>query len=80
MEKVHLKRKKFKNIEKYAKNSDRPFHQRSPIHWEAWFPGGPRIPQNLIFKKHRKNNPKSEKLKKSRNMPKLAKNPLTRGL
>ena len=37
---------KLKNIKKYAKIIDTPFDQRSLIHREAWFPGGPRIPKN----------------------------------
>ena len=32
------KTQKLKNFYKYAKISDIPFDQRSPIHWEAWFP------------------------------------------
>ena len=40
-----------------------PFDQRSPIHREAWFLGGPRIPQNPIFLKNGKNHPKRKKIK-----------------
>ena len=43
------KTQKLRNVQKYDKISDMPFDQRSLIHREAWFPGGPRIPQNLIF-------------------------------
>ena len=42
--------------------------------------GGPRIPQNPIFLKNGKNHPKRKNSKMSRNMPKLAIHPLTRGL
>ena len=48
------KTQKLKNVQKYAKISDMPFDQRSLIHREAWFSGGPRIPQNLIFLKNGK--------------------------
>ena len=37
-----------KKVKEYAKISDTPFDQRSLIHREAWFPGGPRIPKNPI--------------------------------
>ena len=52
----------------------------SLIHREAWFPGGPRIPKNPNCLKKRQNHPKRKKSKTSRNMPKLAKHPSTRGL
>ena len=68
------KTQKLKNVKKYAKISDTPFDQRSLIHREARFPGGPRIPKN------RKNHPKSKNSKTSRDMPKLAIRPSTRGL
>ena len=42
--------------------------------------GGPRIPQTPIFKKNGKNYPKRKNSKMSRNLPKLAICPLTRGL
>ena len=71
---------KLKNVQKYAKISDTPFDQRSLIHREAWFPGGPRIPQNQIFLKNGKNHPKRKNSKTSRDTPKLAIRPLTRGL
>ena len=32
------KMQKLENIKGYAKISGTPFDQRSPIHWEAWFP------------------------------------------
>ena len=40
-----------------------PFDQRSLIHWEAWFPGGPRIPKKRIFLKNGKKSSKTQKLK-----------------
>jgi hypothetical protein len=49
-----------------------PFDQRSLIHWEAWFPGGSRIPRNPFFLKNGKNHPKRKNSKTSRDMPKLA--------
>ena len=57
------KTEKLKNVQKYSKISDTPFDQRSLIHREAWFPGGPRIPQNPIFLKNGKNSSKTQKLK-----------------
>ena len=54
---------KLKNIKKYAKISDTPFDQRSLIHREAWFPGGPRILKNPIFWKNGKNHPKRKNAK-----------------
>ena len=74
------KSQKLKNVLKYSKICNTPFDQRSLIHWEAWFPGGPRIPKNLIFWKERKNHPKRKNSKMSRNIPKLAIYPSTRGL
>ena len=129
-EKKSSKLQKIKNVQRYAKISDTPFAQRSLIHREAWFPGGPRIPKNPIFLKNRNvhqnaktqncleicqnqryalrpevSNPsgsvvsgwtkntqkpdffetqkkasKTQKSKTSRDMPKLAIRPLTRGL
>ena len=52
--KTHPKRKNSKKVQRYAKISDTAFDQRSLIHRQAWFPGGPRIPQNQIFLKNRK--------------------------
>ena len=52
------KMQKLKNVQRYGKISDTPFDQRSLIHREAWFPGGPRIPKNPIFLKNGKNLPK----------------------
>ena len=74
------KTQKLKNIQRYAKISDTPFDQRSLIHREAWFLGGPRIPKNPIFLINRKNHPKRRNSKTSRDMPKLAIRPMTRGL
>ena len=65
---------------KYAKISNTPFDQRSLIHREAWFPGGPRIPKNPNCLKNGKSHPKCKNSKMSRNMPKLAIPPSTRGL
>ena len=82
-EKNHPKRKNSKNVQKYDNISDTPFDQRSLIHGEAWFPPcfvGPRIPQNPIFLKNKKNQPKRKNSKTSRNMPKFAIRPLTRDL
>ena len=53
-----------------------PFDQRSLIHREAWFPGGPRIPKNQMFLKNGKNHPKRKNSKTSRDMPKLVIHPL----
>ena len=52
------KTQKLKNVYRYVKISDTPFDQRSLIHREAWFLGGPRIPKNPIFLKNGKNQPK----------------------
>ena len=57
------KMQKLKNILKYAKISDTPFDQRSLIHREAWFPGGPRIPKYPIFFEKRKKSSKTQKFK-----------------
>ena len=57
------KTQKLKNVQKYDKISDSPLDQRSLIHREAWFPGGPKIPKNPIFLKNGKNHPKRKKLK-----------------
>ena len=43
------KTQKLKNFQKYAKTSNTPFNQRSLIHWEVLFPGGPRIPKHPNF-------------------------------
>ena len=70
-----------KNVQKYAKICDTPFDQRTLIHWEAWFPGGPRILKNPNVLKNGKNHPERKKNSKmSRTMPKLAIYPSTRGL
>ena len=53
---------------------------RGLVHQEAWFQGGPRIPKNLNGLKNRKNHPKCKNSKTSKNMPRLAICPLTRGL
>ena len=79
MEKI-IQTQKLKNVSKFAKISDMPFDQRSLIHLEAWFPGGPRILENPIFLKNRKNHAKRKNSKMSRDMPKLAIRPSTRGL
>ena len=42
------------------------FDQRSLIHREAWFPGGPSIPKHPIFLKNGKNYQKRKNSKKSR--------------
>ena len=57
------KTQKLTNVYKYAKISDTPFDQRSLIHQEAWFPDGPRIPENPIFLKTEKiiQNAKTQK-------------------
>ena len=78
--KYHLKCKKSKTSRNMAKFSDTPFDQRSLIHREAWFPGGPRTPKNQIFLENGKNHPKRKNSIMSRDMPKLAIRPLTRGL
>ena len=59
---------------------DTLFDQRSVIHREAWFPGGPRTPKNPIFLRNGKNHPKRKNSKTSKDMPKLAIRSLTRGL
>ena len=58
-----IKNAKTQNVQKYFNISDTPFDQRSLIHWEAWFPGGQRIPQNPIFLKNKKNYSKRKKSK-----------------
>ena len=47
--KKSFKTQKLKKVWKYAKIRDTPFNQRSLIHREAWFPGGPRIPKKYDF-------------------------------
>ena len=74
------KLEKLKTVQKYAKISNTPFDQRSLIHWKAWFPGRPRIPQNPNCLKNGKNYQKRKNSKTSKNMPKLAIRPLTIGL
>ena len=56
------------------------YAHRPEVHREAWFPGGPRIPKTRFFLKNGKNHPKRKNSKTSRDMPKLALHPLTRGL
>ena len=46
-----------KSVLKYAKIIKTPFNQRSLIHREAWFPGGPRIPKKPKILKDGKNYP-----------------------
>ena len=58
------KTQKLKNVEKYDKIIDTPFDQRSLIHQEAWFLGGPRIPKNPSFLKNGKNHPKRKTQKR----------------
>ena len=58
---------KLRNVQKYDKISNTPFDQRSLIHREARFPPcfvGQRIPQNPIFLKNGKNQPKRKRLQK----------------
>ena len=74
------KTQKLKNVYKYAKISDTSFDQRSLIRREAWFLGGPRISKNQIFLKNGINHQKRKTSKTSRDMPKLAIHPSTRGL
>ena len=52
-----------KTLTELCQISDMPFDQRSLIHRKAWFPGGPRIPQNPIFLKTEKitKNSKTQK-------------------
>ena len=81
-EKKTPKMQKIRNVLKIDKISDTPFDQRSLIHREPWFPPcfvGQRIPKNPIFLKNGKNHPKRKNSKISRNRPKLAICPSTRG-
>ena len=65
-----IQKEKLKNVQKCAKISDTPFDQRSLIHREAWFPGGPRTPKNSnCFK----NGTKSSKMQKLKNVQEYAK-------
>ena len=73
------KRKNSKTSRNNPKLAIRP-STRGLIHWEAWFPGGPKIPQNPIFLKNGKNLQKRKNSKTSRDMLKLAIRPSTRGL
>ena len=77
----HIKRSKRRNI---IKNPAYGRHQLSrPMRIVAPIPqkGGPRIHKNQKKKiKNGKNNPKRKNSKMSRDMPKLAIYPLTRGL
>ena len=52
-----------------------PFDQRSLIHREARFPGGPRIPKNLIFFEKRKKSSKTQKLKNVQRYAKISNTP-----
>ena len=45
------------------------------MHRETWFPGGPRILKNHIFFEKRKKSYKTQKLKMSRDMPKISDTP-----
>ena len=74
------KTQKLGNLQKYAKIRNTPFNPRFLSHRRAWFPCGPRIPKNPNFLKNRKNHPKHKNSKMSRNIPKLAIRPSTRGL
>ena len=51
-----------------------PFDQRSLIHQEAWFPGGPRMPQNPFFF-NRKKSSKTQKLKNVQRYAKISDTP-----
>ena len=68
------KTQKLKNIQKYAKISDTLFDQRSLIHREAWFPGGPRIPKNPFFFKRKKSS-ETQKLKNVQRYAKISDTP-----
>ena len=69
------KTQKIKTVQKYAKISDLPFDQRSLIHREAWFLGGPRVPQNPIFLKNGKKPSKTQKLKNVQRYAKISDTP-----
>ena len=69
------KTQKLKNVWKYAKISDTPFDQRSLIHREAWFLGGPRIPKNPFFFEKQKTSPKTQKLKNVQRYAKISDTP-----
>ena len=69
------KTQRLKNVQKYAKIGDTPFDQRSLVHQEAWFPGGPRIPQNPIFLKKRKKSSKTQILKNAQKYAKISDTP-----
>ena len=70
-----FKTQKLQNVQKYAKICVTPFDQRSLIHREAWFPGGPRIPKNPIFFEKRKKSPKAQKLKNVQRYAKISDTP-----
>ena len=55
------KMQKLKKVQKYAKIRDTPLDHRSLIHREAWFPGGPRLPQNPIVFEKRTKSAKTQK-------------------
>ena len=73
--KISSKTQKLKNIQKYAKICNTSFDQRSLIHWEAWFPGGPRRPKNPIFFKNKKKSSKTQELKKVQRYAKMSDTP-----
>ena len=62
-EKIHPKCKNSKPSRNMPKISVTAFDQRSVIHREAWFPGGPRIPKNPFFFEKWKKPSKKQKLK-----------------
>ena len=66
------KTQKLKYVQKYAKISDKPFDQRSLIHREVWFPGGPRIPKNPFFFVKRKKSPKTQKFRNVQKYDKIS--------
>ena len=63
MEKIIQNTKTKKLLEICQKISDAPFDQRSLIHGEACFPGGPRISENPFSLKNGKKSQKTQKLK-----------------
>ena len=71
------KTQKLKNVQKYAKISDLLFEQRSLIHWVS---GWTKNTQNPDFFEKRIKSSKTQNSKMSRDLPKLAIRPSTRGL
>ena len=72
-----LKRQKLKIVQKYAKISNMPFHQRSLIHWEGWFPPCFFLTKNtpkLNFFKQKKSY-KTQKLKNIYKYSKISNTP-----